>query len=86
MPRLPTAVPLARSSSPPATAPIGTGGGMATGVAVHYHAGRTEVVMDSSAPHLMRRFVNRDERPFRGIGWAVLLSLPVWLGMALLFV
>jgi hypothetical protein len=59
---------------------------MATGVAVHYHTGRTEVVMDSSAPHLMRRFVDRDERPFRGIGWAVLLSLPVWLGMALLVI
>lgn len=59
---------------------------MATGVAVPYHAGRTEVVMDSSAPHLMRRFVNWNERPFRGIGWAVLLSLPVWLGMALLVI
>jgi hypothetical protein len=28
------------------------------------------------------RFVDRDERPLRGVGIAMLLSLPVWIGVA----
>lgn len=33
----------------------------------------------------IRHFIDRSERPFRAIGWGLLLSLPVWIGMILLF-
>lgn len=42
--------------------------------------------MGSTATGPIGRFVDRGERPFRGIGWGMLFSLPVWLGIALLFV
>ena len=33
----------------------------------------------------IERFLDRDERFFRGAVWALVLSLPVWIGLALLF-
>lgn len=41
--------------------------------------------METCAPYLNRGLVDRGERPFRGIGWGLVLSLPAWLGIALLF-
>jgi len=37
------------------------------------------------APSVIERFLDRDARFFRGAVWALVLSLPVWIGLALLF-
>jgi hypothetical protein len=51
-----------------------------------------EAMMDRSAsddtkpaPSVIKRFLDRDARFFRGAVWALVLSLPVWIGLALLF-
>ena len=36
-------------------------------------------------PSVIKRFLDRDARFFRGAVWALVLSLPVWIGLALLF-
>lgn len=40
--------------------------------------------MEQPAAFIMSRFVHQDERPFRGIGWGLAMSLPAWVGIALL--
>ena len=40
--------------------------------------------MDFPASSGVQRFGDRDGPFFLGLGWALLLSLPVWLGLGLL--
>lgn len=45
-----------------------------------------EGIMEQPAAFIMSRFVHHDDRPFRAIGWGMLMSLPAWVGLALLFI
>ena len=36
-------------------------------------------------PGMIERFLDRRELFFRGAAWALAISLPVWIGLALLF-
>lgn len=45
-----------------------------------------EGIMAQPAAFIVSRFIDHDDRPFRAIGWGMLMSLPAWVGLALLFV
>ena len=68
------------------------GARVAVDVVVEYLGHQGEAVMGRSGsgdtkpkPGMMERFLDREECFFRGAVWALVLSLPVWIGLALLF-